>query len=820
VRTALTVLTVALGVGVVIAIDLASQAAAESFHTSLQSLTGKNDLVITATGGLDENVLGRLIKLPYAFRFQPRIEDFAFLKGRGEAIPFIGVDLIGSQGVGGAADSSSALFVEPNPIWVTESVGLHEGERIRLLIGDRLTLFTVAGTLPKERTTTAQRLIVADIGLAQRVTSRVGRLDSIDVDVPAGQSLEHWRDLLKAQVPPSVSVQPQGARTEENEKMLAAFRWNLHVLSYIALIVGGFLIYNTISISVVRRRTEIGIVRALGGTRSLILRGFLSEAMFFAVTGSLLGIVIGRVMATGAVGLIGSTVRALYVTSEPAPIQLTPEGVGTGVVLGFVVSFAAALAPALEASRVGPVEAMARGRTDYLLTKRSGVLGWWGFILAAAAAASALAPPIDRRPIFGYLAAMLLIGATATMVPAAVRFLGDAVNAALKRLYPLEVVLAMRSLSASLGRTSVLTAALATAIAMTASVGIMVGSFRQTVWVWMNHQLQADFYLRPAGAAGADRHPTMNPKIADLIEVIPGVAAVDRFRAYSISYEGLPTTLAGGQSSTVKNSATTLFLPGENKDTILQKLPSGNFVVVSEPFANKHNVHAGSVLRLPLAGGLRSFTVLGTYYDYSTESGYILMDRRSLLKYLPDPAESNLAVYLKPSADESAVRAAIDRAIAGRAILVFSNKSLRNAAIETFDRTFQITYSLEAIAVIVAVMGIAGAMLAMVIDRRRDFALLRFIGAERKQVRGIIVAEAGLLGLLATGIGTLLGTALSLILIFVINKQSFGWSIQFHWPVAILLFALAGIYAATVLAGFYPAHVALRMEPIEAIHEE
>ena len=276
----------------------------------------------------------------------------------------------------------------------------------------------------------------------------------------------------------------------------------------------------------------------------------------------------------------------------------------------------------------------------------------------------------------------------------------------------------------------------------------------------------------------------MKADIADRIERLPGVASVDRFRGYPITYEGLPATLAGGESSRVQNSASTRFLPGEDRNKILSTLPTGDYALVSEPFANKHNVHVGSILSLPLAGATRRFKVLGIYYDYSTERGYVILDRRTLLRYLPDAAISNMAVYLQASANAETVRREIDRIISGRAVLVFSNSSLRRAAIQVFDRTFRITYALEAVAVFVAVMGIAG-----------------------------------LLGLLANVVGLVLGTALSLILIFVINKQSFGWTIQFHWPVALLLIALSGIYIATILAGLYPARTATRMNPIEVIHE-
>ncbi|MBV9611041.1 MAG: ABC transporter permease [Acidobacteriaceae bacterium] len=810
VRNALTVFAVALGVGVVIAIHLAGEAAAGSFHSSIESLTGNSDFRLTQTGGLDEQLLRRLVQLPFAFEFTPRIEDFAFINGKGEALPLIGLDLISRDGVGSGGDIPSG-----DTIWVSKSLGPKSGDHVSLLVNDTLHSVTVAGILK-----TDSGVIVADIGLAQRLTGKTGKLDSIDVRAPHDGSIDRWRTVLEQNVPVSVRVAAVGARTEENQKMLAAFRWNLRVLSYIALIVGAFLIYNTISISVVRRRAEIGVARALGATSRMVAVAFVAEGIFFAATGSVAGIAIGRVMATGAVALIGNTVRSLYVSSQPAHIALTQGAVMTGIRLGLLVSILAALAPACEASRVAPVDAMARGREQYVAQLRSGRTFSVAVLLASAAAVLSRMPPIARQPVCAYLAVLLLITATALAIPQVVTGTAHAGNYAFEKLLGVEALLAMRSLRASVGRTSIIIAALATAVAMTASVGIMVGSFRETVAVWINEQLTADFYLRPAGLPAPDRHPMISADTADRIERLPGVAAAGRFRAYPISYEGLPATLAGGEASRTGNAPTTRFLPGENTQAILAKLPTGDFAIVSEPFANKHNVRVGSTIALPLGETRRRFEVLGIYYDYSTERGVVVLDRRTLLKYLPDRAVSNIAVYLKPGADPRQVRRGIDGVISAHAITVSSNAGLRRGAMQVFDRTFRITYAVEAVAVAVAVMGIAGVLLAMVLDRRREFALLRFLGGAQTQIRRIILCEAGLIGLLANGIGLILGTLLSLILIFVINKQSFGWTIQFHWPVALLLGALTGVYVATVLAGLYPARIATRLNPIDVIHEE
>ncbi|HME07537.1 MAG TPA: FtsX-like permease family protein, partial [Bryobacteraceae bacterium] len=261
-------------------------------------------------------------------------------------------------------------------------------------------------------------------------------------------------------------------------------------------------------------------------------------------------------------------------------------------------------------------------------------------------------------------------------------------------------------------------------------------------------------------------------------------------------------------------------MSGAESENVFDDMVGADNAVVSEPFANKHHAHVGDILALTLDGHPVRFHITGIYYDYSDERGYVIVDRGTLLKYLPNPALSNLAVYLKPGISLEEGKKAVEGAVAGRRIEVRENRTMREDAIQIFDRTFAITYALEAVAVIVAIMGVAGALLALVIDRRRELGLLRFLGGARRQVARVILFEAALLGLLANIAGVILGVALSLLLIFVINKQSFGWTIQFHWPVAVLLGALSAVYSATVVAAFYPARVAMELNPIEVIHEE
>lgn len=814
VRTLLTLFAVALGVAVVLAIDLAGEAAAGSFRSSVETLAGNADLDVSALGRLEPSIVATLATLPYPLSLRSRMEDYATVVDTGEVVPFIGLDM-----VAGALDIDlpelKSASETPNGLWASEGFGLRTGDSIKLQFNDRVGQHRIAGVFPQRG-----RILVADLSVADKLLRRNGRIDRVSITLPRNntEAIEAWEARLRAALPASVTVAPQGSKTRENARMLDAFRWNLRVLSYIALIVGAFLIYNTISVSVVRRRSEIGILRAIGASRRMILTAFLGEAVLFGLIGGLLGVALGRAMAEVTVKLVGATVEALYVSSAPAPISLALTPALVALLMGVLISVLSALPPAREAAGVAPVETMARGQREYMtrINRRR------SFLLASSAALAAalfsMLPPWQGKPIGGYIAALLVIACASWIMPAVIERVSRLGSAFLRRV-GVEPFLALRSLAGARRRTSVLVAALTTAIGMMVSVGIMVGSFRETVVTWMDAQLKADLYIRPAGPPSADRFPTMAPDIPDRLSQLPMVRAVDRFRAYPISYNGMPATLAGGQTEIFGESGRVRLVSG-NIDDIIAKLPTCDCVIVSEPFANKHKISRGDRLSLPLGKELRDFQVLGVYFDYASERGYIILDRRVLLKYLPDPAISNAALWLKPGTDLDEAKRAVDRATAGSNIEVFANRALRTEAMRVFDRTFAITYALEAVAILVAVMGIAGALLALVIDRRRELGMLQFLGAAKKQIERLVLFEAGLLGLLANAAGFIVGAILSLILVFVINKQSFGWTIQFHWPVAVLLGALTLVFIATVAAGLYPARVAKSLNPIEVLHEE
>jgi putative ABC transport system permease protein len=796
-RTALTILSVALGIAVVVAIDLAGDAATGSFRSSMETLAGKTDLEILANGGLDEPVIAPLAALPYDAHFAPILEAQAAIAGVG-SVPLYGADLAGA----------------PEGIAISKPLaGRLNAKSVTLNLAGRTLTFPIGQTLDA-----TGEFLVLDIADAQQALHRYGKLDRIDVTLGPGEDLAKVEAAIRAQLPPSAIVRKPGTRSEENQRMLRAFRWNLRVLSYISLVVGAFLIYNTISVSVVRRRAEIGILRAIGAARATVFALFLAEAMLFGVIGGALGVVLGRLLAAGAVKLIAGTVNALYTTSRPAAIQLTGAESWNGILTGVLVAFLSAFAPAREAMQVAPTEAMSRGAREHRARLRwmRGLAG--SAVLAALALAASQLDAISGYPIGGYAAALLAVAAAAMAAPAVVIAVNRLTSGLVRR--HVSGLLAGRSLTASLSRTSVVVAALATAIAMMASVGIMVGSFRETVALWLDAQLRADLYVRPAVPSSAGDYPALAPEVPGILASAPGVAAVDVFHALALHYQGERATLGAGDLDVVRRYGRLRFLPGEDRDAILRSLPHTDRAIVSEPFANRHQVRAGDTVVIPIGAQNVPLYVAGIYYEYSSSQGYLILDRTTLLKYLPGQPATNAAIYLAPGASRDDVQRSIQLRAAPYGVSVAPNQTLRKTAIEIFDRTFAITWALEAVAIVVAMLGAANSLLALVLDRRRELGLLRYLGAAPGQIRGMILTEAAFLGLLALVLGLILGFALSLLLIFVVNKQSFGWTIQFHPPYLPLGGALLLVWFVTVLAGIYPARAAARTSPIDAIHEE
>jgi putative ABC transport system permease protein len=356
---------------------------------------------------------------------------------------------------------------------------------------------------------------------------------------------------------------------------------------------------------------------------------------------------------------------------------------------------------------------------------------------------------------------------------------------------------------------------------MLAAIAVMIGSFRETVIYWVEQTLRADLYLRPATRSNVAVEATVSPEVEAAVRRHPQVAGVDRFRNFALPYGDGLITLGAGDFNVLLEHGKLLIKEPSGQVEVLRKAMEQDAVVVSESFSLKHSVHAGGHVTLRMPGGLSVFRVVAVYYDYSNDRGVIVMDQKTLAKYFGPLAPTSLTIYLRPGASADTVRAEILKALEGRyRVFIYTNSALRAEVLRIFDSTFAITYALELIAIFVAIMGIASALLTLILERSRELAILRMVGADQGQVRRMVVAEALVLGGVSQTIGLGVGLVLSLVLIYVINVQSFGWTIQFHLPVGFLLQSSLLVLVAAGLAGLYPARRAARMQTVAALAEE
>lgn len=865
-RTVTTVAGIALGIAVVIAIQLTNSSSVRGFETALDTVSGKASIEITAPGGIDETLLADLGWLRDFGPASPVIEgDMAIVTGeatdmfrprRAEAVKVLGVDILRDRtvrdyavaayatpgasasgspaaGDGGAAALSSQSFLElltsPQSIVITEKLarrrGYALGSEIRLLAGDRVNIYIVRALL--EDTGPARVMdgsfVLMDIAAAQLAFARLGRIDRIDVQVghsagtldasqaPTSAELEAAESAIAARLPAGLTAAKPSRRGQQVEKMLAAFHLNLTALSWVALVVGLFLVYNTATVAVLARREEVGMLRALGVTRRQVLWLFLGEAALMGLVGTLLGIGLGRVLANLAVGVTGATVSTLYIATAAAPPALSLAHVVLAFGIGLPLSLLAALVPALEASRVPPTAAM-RGsdRLESRVRLQRSTFLVPALVLAAAIGLAQLGP-VGGRPLFAYASAFATIIGASLLVPVII-YATARVLARPLSWFGVTGRLAHAHFTAAIPRLSISIAALSVALAMMVAIAVMVGSFRETVVYWVGQTLQADLFVGPGVAPTTGSGQSLSPSIVSAIEAHPSVAAVDTFRNLDLVYQGNLVVLGAGQFEVVRSHGSLLFKdPADGRDALSRAIGT-DAVLVSEAFANKYGTAPGDTLQLATQMGDRPFTVAAVYYDYAVDRGVVVMDRPVFARYFGERPPTSAAVYLREGADPEQVRRdLIDGLDEGHRAFIYTNRSLRAEVLRIFDSTFAITYALELIAIVVAMLGVAGTLLTLVLERRRELRMLRLIGALRRQVQRVVVIEAALIGTTSMLIGLVTGLALSLLLVYVINVQSFGWTIQFRVPVLFLAQVSLAVIAATAIAGFLPARKATQL---------
>ena len=839
-RTALTVLGIAVGVAVIVAIQLANQSALRAFRESIDAVSGRaNYEIVSDSGSLDENILLRLQALwQRGARFAPVIDVEGVVEPSQLPIRLLGVDLLSdlhfrdyryAKVVTPRATNETSAAANYLELFQPDSVilpapfareqNLRLGGPVTLsILGKRRTMI-VRGILEAKGPATAFNgsIAICDIAAAQASFGLAGQLTRIDLIVPENDSAA--LQSIARQLPAGTRLERPSRRNERVEKMLRAFRVNLFALAGVALLVGMFLVYNTVLISILRRRRDVGIVKTLGAAPRQIFAAFLAEGLLFGVIGAIVGIALGNVIATGILDLVGRTINALYVTSRPEAVTLTPGVLALGLVVGVVLSLLSAIQPALEASQVPPSTMIRAGLQQRVGSMRG--LGMASIVCLALAGAASRLPALGGIAWGGYLAVLLIVAAFSLVAPSIVRATSRLAEPLLIRTFGVVGRLAAASLPASLRRTSIAAAALALATGMMVAVALMVGSFRETVRIWVDQTVQSDLWLRPAKGLSNSSSALFPPSIADDLRRVPFIAAFDRVRGRDVLYGDTTIWVGSGDFDVAARFGDLPMISPRSSRTALANAMASSGVFVSESFALKFDKGVGDTVRLPVSGGTRDFPIAGVYRDYSNDRGVIVMDRSLFVRSFHDEAINTVVIYLKPGVPREQARRELEQLLGPKYhAFAVSNASIRKEVMTIFDQTFMITYALLGVAIIVAVLGIINTLAALILERTRELALLRISGMSRGQLRTMLVLESTIIGIASTISGIVMGYALSWVLIYVINKQSFGWTIEFHTPVALISASLAITFLSSALAGFVPARLASRIDVAEAIKAE
>jgi putative ABC transport system permease protein len=838
-RALVTLVAVALGVAIGLAIDLANATAVASFQSSVNVVSNKVNLQVLGVGrGFDERAIVRVQDIPGVTYASPTIED-ALTVGARSGDPFsgwilrvLGVDLLRPLPGAAGADAASPGSVAPQTAdpWVlvnahgafvsallARRMHWRTGETVHALAGDRDVTLRVAGIIPRGTVGIDSSVVFVDVATAQELFGKIGLLDRIDLVVDPAR-LAAVERAVGAAIPPGARAIRPKTRTDEIERMLQSFRLNLEALAYVALLVGMYLIYNTVAISVVQRRPEIGTLRALGATRGAVFRTFAGEGALVGVLGSLLGLGVGALLARFSVAAVSRTVDTLYVGSHADAVAYDPVLFVKAFVLGVVAAVVAAAFPAFDAASTPPAITMrAQGfeRRRPRLGPRAALAGC-GLLLLALLCTRA--PALDGVPVFGYAAGLLIIFGGSLCAPLAVGTLAHAGTTFAARRPTLGIAAA--NLAGAPLRTAVAVASLMIAIGMMVSVAVLVASFRTTIVAWADETLRADLFVRPLGLSNASSDASFSRGVAERIGGVPGVAAVDTFRALTLPFRGRLINLGATDLPAIAGRRHLRVLGGGDPAALAHALAGTANVLVSEPFATKFGVGRGDRVVLPTPSGPAAFTVAAVFNDYSSDAGVVLLDVRTYRRLFRDDSVNSVAVYAVRGTDLSMLRSAVVRAVAPLRIDVETNRELRELVVRIFDRTFAITYALDVIAITIAVLGVVSTLFALVLERRREFGLLRYLGVTRGGVRAVVLVEAAGIGLLGGVLGVMVGMLLALLLIFVINRQAFGWLIELHVPWVFLWETVLLVVVAALLAGVYPAGVAARIRTAEAVRTE
>jgi putative ABC transport system permease protein len=824
------VVGVALGVAAVLSVDLANESARRAFRISAETVAGKaTHQIVGGPSGLAEDLYVTLRRRGNAGAVAPVVEGHARVHGRpGTTLHILGIDPFAegpfrdyTRGKGAGAEIPRLLSRAGAVMLLEETanrLAIPRNGTLPLQVGLDSRSATLSGFLWPGEEVTRQALettAVADISTAQELLGMTGRLSRIDLKVPQGAEGDAELAVIRGHLPPGAEILPAGARGNALEQMTRAFSLNLSALSLLALLVGMFLVYNTMTFSVLQRRQVLGTLRALGVTRREVFVQVLSEAAILGAAGTALGIPMGFLLGKALLGMVTRSIGDLYFSLSVRDVSVTAATFLKAGALGTVGAVVATLWPAHEATSTPPRDVMRRSSIETGVRKilpRVSAAGGGLIILGVCAQ---LYP--SRSIPLSFFGLFFIVAGYALLVPGAAALLARGIQPLAALAFGAQGTMSARTIPASISRTGVATAALVVAVSTTVGIGIMVDSFRRTVADWLDHSLRSDIYLSSGeDRRGADRTPLPRDLIAG-VSSLPGV-----LRVASVSRRTIESTDGFTELFVMRISREGFdafrFREGQPR-TAWDALQRGA-VVVSDPYAYRHGLRRGDTLRLRTDRGTREFPVAGVYYDYSSDQGVVGILGQTYDRYWDDRGVDSIGIRLSPGTSPETAIGRI-RGIAGdRPVIVRSNRALREASLRVFDRTFGVTNVLRALTVLIAFVGVLNALMAIQLERGKEHAVLRAIGLTPFQAWGLVSGESAVIGLVAGLLAVPLGSAQALILIRFINRRSFGWTMQTFVDPWILLQAVALALAASVLAGLYPATRLARTSPALALQEE
>ncbi len=832
-QSLLMVLGITLGVAVVVAIDLANASAQRAFELSTEAVAGSATHEITGgPQGLDDQVYTRLRRDGLAQAATPVISVYVSSPQLGgQPLQLLGVDPFSSapflpylgQRSGLALDQLLPFLTRPGGLLLSQEMaqryGLKTGDTVTLDVNGEQHSADLVGLIEPGDALSQRKLsglILADISTVQELSGRLGRLDRIDLILPedSGQTLAK----IQAWLPQGDLAAPAAARSGSVQQMTAAFRLNLTALSLLALVVGLFLIYNTMTFSVVQRRSMFGVLRCLGVTRQEVFLLVVVEALLLGLIGGLLGAGLGLLMGRQTVAMIMTTINDLYFTTTVQNVGLPLSSLLKGGLLGVLASAGAAALPAWEAASVPPEAALLRST----LERKARRAVYWTALggLASLGVGGLLFALPGLGLVGGFGGTLAVIGGFALLAAIILVALMRLAAPLLGRLFGLLGRMAPRNLENSLSRTSVSVAALMIAVSVTIGVSLMIESFRHTVNLWLEATLQGDVYISAPTYTGTAPSAPIDPRVVAEAPSWPGVAQVNLLRTTPVQSQSGPVEVYASSNNRLGQERLFLRMRA-GREQVWPDMQAGG-ILVSEPLARRLNLlKSGSSLRLYTRQGWKAFPVVGVFYDYSSSQGTLLMSLDVYRQNWNDRTITSMDLRLQPGASADALTLQLQDQLSGQQrLLVRPNKVLRQEVLAIFDRTFAITAALRILATVVAFIGILNTLLLLQMEKQRELGILRALGLTGRQLWKLVMLETGLMGLVAGALAAPAGYTLALILIYVINQRSFGWTLQRALEPGAFAQALVISVAAALLAGIYPARKLSRIPAGEAIRYE